>query len=603
MLVVLHLCVLSEVQAQENAEIRRIKFKGNNAFKDGELLDKMSFREASWIGKTFFKKQPSFYSAEAWQMNKAQLKAFYQSEGFLHVSISDPNIEEHRGKYKVSLKIRIHENQPVKVDTVVFRTLSQGTTDSLFQEDRWQRRVRKLEVEKNMRFRDAMVKNDQEAISDWFSSRGYAYVAVSPRITLSADTLRANIIWEIDKGPFCRFGEVQISGAHRTPEEAIRGQLSVAPGDAYSSEKLSRSQKQVYGLGLFRIASLQAGLSKAEPDTIPLDLTIEEAPRLSTRFGVGYGREDQFRTFVNLDYLNFPGKIMRTNFYAKHSGLEPYRFEATITRPALFGPNSSLEFNPQVARRSEVGFKSLRWGGKFSLHQNLSDELTGSLSLYFERVNIQIQSDFERSLSELKQSTYSKNGVSLGMLYNTSSPRLSPTKGWSLAFNTRANSSLFSSPYPFFKYLMEAKRYLPVTNGLVVALRLKAGSIRPVGKGVVTPVEERFFAGGSQSVRGWARHMLGPMDKEGVPVGGNSILEGSVEPRFRVIGPVSLVGFLDYGNVWRSENTFKLNDVRFAAGTGIRVSTPIGPVGLDFARPVFESLSKWQVHLNIGQAF
>jgi len=238
-----------------------------------------------------------------------------------------------------------------------------------------------------------------------------------------------------------------------------------------------------------------------------------------------------------------------------------------------------------------------------SLHQNLSDEVAASVSLYFERVNIDIESDYERSLSELNQSTYSKNGISVGMLYNTSKPRFDPTNGWSLAFNTRANSSLFSSPYPFLKYLFEAKRYQPLTNGVVLALRFEAGSILPVGKGVVTPVEERYFAGGSQSVRGWARQMLGPMDEEGVPIGGNSIMEGSIEPRVKVIGPVSLVGFLDYGNVWRSENTLKIDEVRFAAGAGIRVSTPIGPVGLDFARPVFESLDKWQVHLNIGHAF
>lgn len=602
-LVLLLVFALQDGRAQENAEIRKIKFKGNDAFNDGELLDKITFREATWIGKTFFKKEPSFYSAEAWEMNKAQLKAFYQSEGYLHVKIFDPEIEEHSRKYKVELKIRIQENRPVLVDSLSFATFSQGAADSLFSEKGWERRVKKLEVEKGMRFQDDLVKSDQDAISEWFSSQGYAYVEVDPVISLSNDTLGASIRWEIDKGPFCRFGDVDIEGANRTPEEAIRDQLAVAEGDIYSSEKLSTSQKQVYELGLFRIASLQAGLSKQQPDTIPLKLTIEEAPRWSTRFGVGYGREDQFRTFIDVDYLNFPGKTMRSNFYAKHSGLEPYRFEATITQPAVFGPNSSLEFNPEVGRRSEEGFESFRWGGDLSLHQNLSDEVTASVSLYFERVNIDIESDFERSLSELEQSTYSKNGISLGMLYNTSKPRFDPADGWSLAFNTRANSSLFSSPYPFLKYLFEAKRYQPVTNGVVLALRLEAGSIHPVGKGVVTPVEERYFAGGSQSVRGWARQMLGPMDEEGVPIGGNSILEGSIEPRVKVIGPVSLVGFLDYGNVWRSENTFKLNDVRFAAGAGVRVSTPIGPVGLDFARPVFESLKKWQIHLNIGHAF
>jgi outer membrane protein insertion porin family len=97
--------------------------------------------------------------------------------------------------------------------------------------------------------------------------------------------------------------------------------------------------------------------------------------------------------------------------------------------------------------------------------------------------------------------------------------------------------------------------------------------------------------------------MLGPLDEEEVPIGGNSILEGSIEPRIKVIDPVSIVIFWDYGNVWRRENKFDLKDIRFAAGSGVRVSTPIGPVGIDFARPVFDEESKWQFHLNIGHAF
>ncbi|MDK2842531.1 MAG: outer membrane protein insertion porin family [Anaerophaga sp.] len=589
--------------AQENAEIRNIRFRGNHAFSDGELMDKITFRESSWIGKTFFKKEPSFYTSQAWEMNKTQLKAFYQSHGYLHVVIASPDIMIHSRKYKVDLTIEINEGRPVVIEDLSFETVNEGTTDSLFELPEWQKAKQSLEARPGEIFRDNQVKNDQEVIASWFTSHGYAYVGVTPDISLSADTLGASIRWLIRKGPLCRFGEISIEGAERTPLKAIRNQLSIQKGEIYSSEKLSQSQKQVYELGLFRIASVQTLLTSQKNDTVPVNIKIEEAPRLSTRLGFGYGKEDKFRTFADVGYLNFPGRTMRTNFYAKHSGLEPYRFEATITQPAVFGPSSSLKFNPGVRRRKEESFESFLWGGDLSLHQNFSDFLASSVSLYFERVDIKIASDFDRSLTELDQSVYSKNGISAGLIYNTSSPRFDPAEGWSLAFNARANSSLFNSPYPFFKYLFEIKRYQPVMSGVVLAIRLKGGSIIPMGKASVTPIEERYFAGGSQSVRGWARQMLGPLDVEDIPVGGNSLLEGSIEPRIKVMDPVSLVVFLDYGNVWRDENTFRISDLRFAAGAGLRVSTPIGPVGIDFARPVFDEVSKWQFHLNIGHAF
>ena len=589
--------------AQENAEIRNIRFRGNHAFSDGELLDKMTFQESSWTGKTFFKKKPSFYTSEAWEMNKAQLRTFYQSHGYLHVVIDSPAIEMHPRKYKVDLTIKVNEGRPVVIEDISFETITEGTTDSLFEQPEWEKTKQSLEAKPGKRFRDEQVKSDQEVIASWFASHGFAYAEVAPDITLSVDTLSASINWLIRKGPLCRFGEISIEGAERTPLKSVRSQLSIQKGDIYSSERLSQSQKQVYELGLFRIASVQTRLTDQKNDTIPVRIKLEEAPRLSTRLGFGYGKEDKFRTFADVGYLNFPGRTMRTNFYAKHSGLEPYRFETTITQPAVFGPNSSLELNPAVRRRKEESFESFLWGGNLSLHQNFSDFLASSVSLYFERVDIEIASDFERSLAELNQSVYSKNGISAGLIYNTSSPRFDPADGWSVAFNARANSSLFNSPYPFFKYLFELKRYQPVTSGVVLAIRLKGGSIMPMGKAGVTPVEERYFAGGSQSVRGWARQMLGPLDVENIPVGGNSLVEGSIEPRIKVLDPVSLVVFLDYGNVWRDENTFGMNDLRFAAGTGLRVSTPIGPVGIDFARPVFDEVSKWQFHLNIGHAF
>ena len=80
-------------------------------------------------------------------------------------------------------------------------------------------------------------------------------------------------------------------------------------------------------------------------------------------------------------------------------------------------------------------------------------------------------------------------------------------------------------------------------------------------------------------------------------------MEFSVEPRVQVMNNVVMALFLDGGNVWRNSMTYRFNDLRFAAGFGIRVKTPIGPVGIDLARPVFDVQKSWQFHLNIGNPF
>ena len=104
-------------------------------------------------------------------------------------------------------------------------------------------------------------------------------------------------------------------------------------------------------------------------------------------------------------------------------------------------------------------------------------------------------------------------------------------------------------------------------------------------------------------MRGWARAELGPQADDGTPIGGYSLLEGSVALRFPIIGIVSGAMFSDFGNVWMESYSFKFDDLRYAAGLGIRVSTPIGPIRLDVARPVFDDETTGQIHISVGEAF
>jgi outer membrane protein insertion porin family len=138
---------------------------------------------------------------------------------------------------------------------------------------------------------------------------------------------------------------------------------------------------------------------------------------------------------------------------------------------------------------------------------------------------------------------------------------------------------------------------------MVLATRLRLGGINSYDDNEFVPIEDRFFAGGSSSVRGWARAMLGPKDDEGTPIGGNSLIELSVELRYPIFGILSGVVFTDAGNVQLDKFSYDLGDLHYAAGLGIRIATPIGPVRVDVARPIFDDDHDTQLHINVGQAF
>ena len=138
-----------------------------------------------------------------------------------------------------------------------------------------------------------------------------------------------------------------------------------------------------------------------------------------------------------------------------------------------------------------------------------------------------------------------------------------------------------------------------------MATRLRIGGIERYGGTNTIPSNVRFFAGGPGSVRGYGLNRLGPSDVNGKPIGGNSLLEGSVELRHRFQGNFGVAMFVDFGNVFSTSFTYRLNDLRFAVGPGIRYHSPIGPIRADFGfiidRRDEEDLGRFE--FSIGQAF
>jgi outer membrane protein insertion porin family len=88
-----------------------------------------------------------------------------------------------------------------------------------------------------------------------------------------------------------------------------------------------------------------------------------------------------------------------------------------------------------------------------------------------------------------------------------------------------------------------------------------------------------------------------------VPIGGNSVLEGSAEVRFPVYEIFGGAAFMDFGNVWPKAFNYNLERLKYDVGLGVRVKTPIGPIRLDLATPVFENKFRTQFFISIGQAF
>lgn len=593
----------SNLLAQDNYEIRQINFHGNKALDKQFLLDAMSLKEVSFLENIMTNQERSLYNGEIINMDMQRLTRTYQSEGFINVKASLRPLIINEKKQNVKLNIDIQEGDPVWVDSLTFQFEKETihfNTDSLVK-----RLHKKLVLTKGKRFRDEDLNKDAAFIESVLKSLGYAYVEVNYDLNLKLKNLAADINYFIITGPKSYIGETQISGNKHVSEEFIRKQLRYKNGQLYNKSLLDETRKSLYQLQLFRVVSVLPQTNTDTPkNPIDVKINVDEAPRISTRFGAGYGTEDKFRTFLNFDYHGFLGGGRRLNLFLKHSALVPYSASFRWIQPQLFGiMNSSVELNPFIIRNDEPGYKTRTYGINMPITYQFNSWLNSSLIYYLEDVQQMVeQGDPEFQIQESTKFLYNKSGILFTTIINNSIPRFSPDKGVNLSVGIKVNGYLFGGDFNYTRLWGDFRTYHRIGD-FVIAARIMAGGISSADTSGFIPVEDRFYSGGSNSVRGWNRAELGPKRESGTPLGGKSILEGNFELRYKLFWRLSSVAFLDAGNIWLPSFDYRLNKLAYAAGGGLRIETPIGPVRLDLGYPVWNEKKSPQFFISVGQAF
>ncbi len=185
--------------------------------------------------------------------------------------------------------------------------------------------------------------------------------------------------------------------------------------------------------------------------------------------------------------------------------------------------------------------------------------------------------------------------------------RFSPTAGGTVLATLTPFVDLLGMDRRFLKGRLTHTRYIALSAApqLVLALRGSVGALGGVGRDEV-PADERFYAGGGGSIRGIGFELAGPLDDDDKPLGGRSVVEGSVELRTRFANDFGVALFLDAGTVDTSSFPSFEERVLFGAGPSLRYFTPVGPIRFDVGFPLNPRKgvdSDYQLYFSIGQSF
>jgi translocation and assembly module TamA len=189
------------------------------------------------------------------------------------------------------------------------------------------------------------------------------------------------------------------------------------------------------------------------------------------------------------------------------------------------------------------------------------------------------------------------------LTYDGSDDLLDPTKGFRLGARFSPEVSLQGQVFGYARVQIDASAYQSVTPKVVLAGRIRLGTIAGAPRDEIAP-SRRFYAGGGASVRGYGYQDIGPRDPNNAPIGGRSLTEFSIEARVKAFGNFGVVPFLDGGNIYTSPLP-KFTQFRFGTGIGLRYYSSFGPIRIDVGTPLNRQPgdARIAVYVSLGQAF
>jgi outer membrane protein assembly factor BamA len=577
-----------------------------------------------------------------------RLRLFYHQRGFRAARVE---LDTTRMADGMHVRFRIREGDPVIVNSVQVagaEEIGGGLTRDL-----------------PLRAGNPLSIPDLEATRDTLiarlANRGYAAAEVLSNYQIEAsDDRTADVDYELLPGPLTRFGAIEIEGLRRVSPRVVRRMITFDEGDLYSRQTLLRSQRNLFTLEVFRHAEISTERPSGQDSVLDVRIRISEGDLHRIRAGVGLSTAEFFNVEGRWISRNFLGGARRLEVRGRAANLlaDPLSpmlrsvpgFQACVgiycdpagsinidfTQRWFFDPANTFGSGLFLERFTLPGvYVRTSRGGYVSVSRALGRASAVTAGVRPEVTRLESDGDLiycvnfvvceEREINVLREDHWlTPIAVSLGI--DRSNNLFAPTGGYILRVEGEYAARETGSDFDYVRLLGEATWYHDPFRGVVIATRVRPGWARAVGApgaGLGLHPQKRFFAGGANSVRGFAQYRLGPRlltardprdlvrgtaewngctaqevnggtcDAQPLataedralgeqPVGGAALLEANVEARFPIWRDrVRGAAFVDFGQVWATPASVRLSDVVWTPGAGIRYFSPIGPIRID----------------------
>jgi outer membrane protein insertion porin family len=608
--------------------IKEIKFEGNRFFDDDKIKSMMLTKEQGiFSGNIDFLYDWMFDYYPKGILIESRLKEDienieyqYKEMGFLNAGVNIKSIDYLAESNEIVINILVKEGDRVFVKDVEFEGNFTFTDDEL-------KKVVKIEQRKP--FNPWLADEGIKLLKNHYDNNGFIFSKIEIENIFINETNEVLIRYKIDEGPEAHVNKIFITGNEITKGYVLRRELSFSEGEKLTPGGIFESQRKIYRLGFIERASIDIKNVEADGGT-DLEVKVKEGKFNRFDFRFGYGTAEGLRSSFEFTRKNLGGRgqtifaradisywLRDVNPFSDIFSSEDNYFNTRVFNVGFIWPwlfRQDMDFRVNFINQERRRIYQLKSNDIIlAVERDLTRHYHGG---------VQYQLRFRDPLGSGPSDPRYEDKRRLGfleffLLHDTRNNPFEPYKGhlqtYRLDFASRYLAP--SGEYDYLKLFVKGDFFTRLIKKVVAAFSIRGGYGYMLGEGDI-PIEERFFLGGTTSVRGFEEDSLGPViynedTGEYIPAGGDFMLGYNLELRFSLRKGLGFVVFTDGGNVWKdsSEADFgkitSFRDLRESAGVGFRYATPIGPLRLDLGvkldKRKDEPLNEW--HFFVGNMF
>ncbi|HEX4046446.1 MAG TPA: outer membrane protein assembly factor BamA, partial [Elusimicrobiota bacterium] len=592
--------VVYQVDEGPKSRIELVEIAGVKAFKPSKLLGLMKNKRK----KVFFKKDlPE---------DIEKIETEYKNDGYLDVRLSTPLVTLSPDKSRITIALGVDEGRSYRFGTTEFSGYLIFKSSELY---------KTVDYKRGKVFSQEKYEDTIRAVQELYADVGRLRARVTPVKTYNREADEMDVRYAIVEGPISYVDHVDVDGNKATKTYVIKREVVIKPGDRFSASRVRRSREKIMNLGFMDNVDVDLQPSPIDPDKVDLTFDVTEGKPGVMTAGAAYSSVDGLIGTLSLKHMNLFGRAQQASLNWSF-GARVQDYSLSWTTPWIGDHPTSLGFDAFHTRRinpyegdlnaytQRTTGATVRLGPRFS-----EDKYQVNLSYTLQQVSIENIDPNQDFLGLLTPGTSLQSLIGVEIARDTRDSIWDPTSGTRNSIGASLSGGPLFGDINFVKPTISNQAHVKLFDvddwPFVLSLYNRGGYVTPFGKSTVVAIQDRFYVGGQDSLRGYA-----PTGDAGALDGGTVYDVANLELGFPLAREkhktiVKIVVFTDVGSAWDSFSNVTdrfggdPQDLKSDVGVGLRFVTPAFPIRLDYGYGLNHAPGQkaYQINFGLGPLF